>query len=400
MREDGRVDELWGAQGAAALEAAAGWATAQPLAAVTGLRAAGFAPELASAAVTQVTLRARAAAKFGPDAQRMFFTRDGLEQATRSIVASRRAQRLAASGVRRVADLGCGVGADAIAFARAGLRVLAVDADADTAAVAAANADVLGLRDSISVACQDATTVDLSDVDAVFCDPARRRSGGGRVFDPAAYSPPWEFVSTLPGRVPATVLKLAPGIDHALLPAGAEAEWVSVGGEVVETTVWAGPLATVPRRATVIRGKQVHQLTGTGVQPAPTGPIKSYVYEPDGAVVRSHLVAEFATTVDGSLADAHIAYVFADRAAQPGSAGAALGRCFAITEELPVGVKRLRPALHARGIGRLEILKRGMAVDPDRLRRELRLEGDRGATLVLLRVGDTHRALLCQPVYG
>jgi SAM-dependent methyltransferase len=394
------LEELRTVEGEAALAAAGKWVSGDPLVAVTALRGAGFAPELASAAVTQAALRARAVSKFGPDALAMFFTRAGLEQATRAVVARRRAQRLAAAGVHRVADLGCGVGADALAFARAGLRVLAVEADPTTAAMAEANAAVLGLDHLITVRRADASTIDLSEVDAAFCDPARRRvAGGGRVFDPAAYSPPWSFVSALPDRVPATVLKLAPGIDHALLPAGAEAEWVSVGGDVVETAVWAGPLAEVPRRATVIRAERVHQLSGTGERAAPVGSVRSYVYDPDGAVVRSHLVAEFAATVDGVLADSHIAYVFSDRPPDPGG-GSPFGRCFVVVEELPFAVKKLRPALRQRGIGRLEILKRGVAVEPDRLRRDLKLDGSTGAALILLRIGDAHRALLCQPESG
>jgi SAM-dependent methyltransferase len=359
-----------------------------PLAAAAGLRAEGVPPDLAAAALTQAGLRRRAAGKFGVDAQRLLFTRDGLEQATRAVVATRRAQRLAAAGVGSVADLGCGIGADTIAFARAGLSVHAVDADPQTAGIARANVAALGL--GAEVHCADATTTDLSDVDAVFCDPARR-GDGRRVFDPSAYSPPWSFVAALPERVPRTVLKLAPGIDHALLPAGAEGEWVSVDGDVVEATVWCGPLAEVPRRATVIRGSVVETLSGAP-DPAPVGAVGSFVYDPDGAVVRSHLVGAFASTVDGWLADPRIAYVFADRFnPTPFAHG------FEVLAHLPYPVKQLRAALRARDIGRLEIRKRGLAVDPDRLRRELRLSGTGSATLLLLRQGETPVALLARP---
>ena len=193
-------------------------------------------------------------------------------------------------------------------------------------------------------------------------------------------------------RVPRTVLKLAPGIDHALLPTGAEAEWVSVDGDLVEAALWCGPLATVPRRATVLRAGIAHELTGTGSHQAPVGPVGRFVFEPDSAVVRAHLVAEFASIVDGALADPRIAYVFAG---QP--ATTPFGRCLEVVADLPYSIKRLRPALRERGIGRLEILKRGVAVDPARLRRELRLSGDCGATLVLLRIGREPTALLCGP---
>src|SRR6185436_1965617 len=146
----------------------------------------------------------------------------------------------------------------------------------------------------------------LSTVDAVFCDPARRESGR-RVFDPAAYSPPWTFVAGLPALVPRTVLKVAPGIDHALIPPGAEAEWVSVDGDVVEAALWHGPLATVPRRSSVWRASAWHTLTGTGSASPAVRPPRRYVVDPDGAVVRAGLVAELAAAVDGTLVDPRIA---------------------------------------------------------------------------------------------
>nr|WP_205862591.1 methyltransferase domain-containing protein [Planosporangium thailandense] len=379
-------------EGAEALTAAADVATDDPLSAASALRARSIPPELAASALTQAVLRRKAEAKFGADARAMFFTRAGLEQATRAEVATRRAARLAASGARTVADLGCGVGADAIAFARAGLRVRAVDADPVTAAVAAANVTALGLADRVSVAAADARDVALDDVDAVFCDPARRTAAGRRVFDPNAYSPPWDFVVGLAGRVPRTVLKLAPGIDHDLVPPGAEAEWVSVRGEVVEAAFWCGPLAAVPRRATLLRDGEAHELTGSGQESAPVGPVRRYVYDPDGAVVRAHLVAEFAATVGGTLADPTIAYVYADAATATPYA-----RCLEIIDTLPFSVKRLRSALHARGVGRITITKRGSAVDVERLRRDLRLTGDAELTVVLTRVAGAQTALLCVP---
>jgi SAM-dependent methyltransferase len=375
--------------GAHALAAATALAGADPLSAVARLRRVGIAPDLAAAALTQAELRARATAKFPSDAARMFFTRAGLEQATRAVVARRRAARLASAGIDRVADLGCGIGADAIAFARSGLRVLAIEADPATAAMARANMEVLDLP--VEVVTGDATSVDLNGWPAAFCDPSRRGDGRRR-FDPRNFSPPWSFVEHLIDSVPHVVVKLAPGLDHALIPPGAEAEWVSVDSDLVEAALWCGPLAAEPRRATVIRGDLVHVLTGTGERRAPVGDLGSFLYAPDPAVVRAHLVAEFALDIGGWLADPNIAYVFTDT-----SVHTPYARRFAVEQRLPFGVKHLRTALRERGIGRLEILKRGVAVEPDRLRRELRLQGDAAASLILLRVGDAPTALLCRP---
>ncbi|MFY1578598.1 THUMP-like domain-containing protein [Verrucosispora sp. WMMD703] len=381
-------------EGSAALDAAAGVAGGDPLAAAVALRSAGVPGGLAAAALTQAELRRRAVGKFGPAAVGMFFTRPGLEQATRRVVADRRARRLRAAGVRTLADLGCGLGADALAAARAGIRVYAVEADPLTAALAEANVQAAGLADLVTVECGDATAFDVTGVEAVFCDPARRRAGTGRrIFDPNSYSPPWDFVTGLAERVPRTVVKVAPGIDHALIPPGAEAEWVSVDGDLVEAALWCGELAEVSRRATVLTGESVHRFAGSGTHEAPVGAVRRFVYDPDPAVVRAHLIAELAADLDATLADPTIAYLYADTARRTPYA-----RCLEVTDVLPFSLKRLRALLRERRVGRVEILKRGSALEPERLRRDLRLVGDQPASLVLTRVATAPTVLVCRPV--
>lgn len=375
---------LAGPEGRAALDVATDL-PADPLAAAAGMRTRGFDPDLAAAALTQVELRRRAVAKFGPDAAGMFFTRAGLEQATRRPVADRRAARLRAAGVASIADLGCGIGADSLAFTRADLAVRPIDADPLTAAVASAN---LGVR----VPCARAEDVSLDGVDAAFCDPARR-SGSSRVFNPDAFSPSWTFVSDLMAAVPRTVLKLAPGIDHALIPAGAEAEWVSVDGDVVEAAFWCGPLASVQRQATLFTGSDVHTLTGSGMAEASVGPVGNVVYDPDGAVVRSHLVAEFAALVDGVIADPSIAYVYTSA-----HVPTPFGRGYEIDDVMPFSLKKLRAELRRRDIGTLTIKKRGSALEPESLRRSLRLSGSGSATIFLTRVAGAPVVLFAQPL--
>ena len=85
--------------------------------AVSRLRAAGHSPDLVSAVVGQAALRSRGQAKFGDFAAGMLFTPAGLEQATRLEVAAHHARRYRDAGLARVADLTCGIGADAMAFA-------------------------------------------------------------------------------------------------------------------------------------------------------------------------------------------------------------------------------------------------------------------------------------------
>lgn len=354
------------------------------------LRRQGFEPDLVAAALTQSRLRTRGRGKLGALADRLYLTADGLEQATRPAVAARRTARFAAVGAQVVADLCCGVGGDLPALAAAAPRVLAVDRDPLTAEVARANLGVLGLADRVEVRCADVTQVDLAGVQAAFVDPARR-GHRGRTFDPAAYSPPFSFVLDLAARCPATGAKLAPGIPHAVLPAGAEAEWVSVGGDVVECALWVGPLAGPARRSTLLPAGAT--LTGDGDAAAPAGPVRRFLYEPDGAVIRAGLVAEAAALVDGTLLDPTIAYVTSERLEHTPFLTA-----YEITDVLPFQLKRLRALLRSRDVGRLTVKKRGSAVEPETLRRQLRLSGEGEATVVLTRVAGEPTVLLVRRV--
>ncbi|MEU6216828.1 class I SAM-dependent methyltransferase [Streptomyces sp. NPDC047022] len=378
-------------EGQALLDQVRGTAPAQELAVATRLRREHPA-ELVSAALAQARLRERAAAKFGAvDAWRMYFTPNGVEQSTRTTVAAYRAERLRALGVASVADLCCGIGGDAIALARAGIRVLAVDRDPLTVAVARANADVLGLSELIEVREADVTEVDVSSYDAVFVDPARR-GGRGRIFDPEAYSPPLSWAVATASKAPHAALKVAPGIPHEAVPAGAEAEWISDGGDVKEAVLWFG---TEPGlvRATLLPGPRA--LRGRGLPDPPVRPLGRYLYEPDGAVIRAHLVAEVAEELGGGLIDETIAYVTADE-----HRGSPYATAYEITDSLPFNVKRLKALLREREVGVLTVKKRGSAVEPEELRRKVlpKAYGVGVVTVFLTRVAGAPVMLLGRPV--
>ncbi len=346
-------------------------------------------PAHAAAAMAQVTLRRAAADKFGGDAARMYFTPDGLEQSTRREVSAHRAARIALARPSSVVDLGCGIGGDLVALARTGVTTAGVDLDPVRVAVAEANLASLDLPGAVAL--RDATELDLAPFGIAFADPARR-SGRGRVFDVDSYTPPWTFVERLLTR-PACV-KTAPGIPHERVPPGVEAEWVSFGGELKEAVLWSPQLATTRRRATLVAPRGLATLTSEDDPGNPqVGHVGRFLYEPDGAVIRAGLVTAVAGLVAGRLVDEHIAYVTADAPAPTPYA-----RGYEVLEELPYQEKQLRAALRQRGIGRLTIKKRGVAVVPEQLRRRLALRGDAEATLVLTRVAGKGKALLVRPL--
>jgi predicted RNA methylase len=340
-----------------------------------------------AAALSLVELRTKAVEKFGDLAGSLFFTRDGLEQATRLPVARHRASRFAAAQVATVLDLGCGIGGDLIALAGAGLTTAGVDLDELRVEMARANLAAAGHGGAVMVA--DATTIDHSPFDAVFADPARR-TARGRTFGVEDWTPPWSFVSGLLERD--ACIKVAPGIPHSLIPDGVEGEWVSVNGEVKEAALWSGRLATSTRRATVIGAGGLATLTDEDDPGADVREVGAFLYEPDGAVIRAGLVTAVAAGVDGGLLDDQIAYVTSDA-----SFHTPFARSYRVVEELPYREKQLRAALRERNIGTLTIKKRGVSVDPAALRKRLDLTGSEEATIVLTRVADRGAAYLLTP---
>ncbi len=357
-----------------ALAAAMSEEDPESLAAASRMRAQ-FGPELAAAALTQATLRRQAKAKFGEAAVQMFFTRAGLEQATRPEVADHHASRFLQAGVRKVIDLGCGIGSDAMAFARAGLEVLAVDVDPETAAVAQAN--LAGVADVI---CTDANEVAEQLITArvgVFCDPARRNDHG-RLWRVEDFEPRWPTVMQLFDGGRTAGVKLGPALPHSLIPEAVEAEWITHRGETVEVGLWSGPGATPGRRSALIMPNA--RLIATTAPPLPVRDLGSYLYEPAGAVIRAGAIAELGAQLGAGLLDPQVAYLTGDQLCSTPFATA-----FEVRQRLPFHLKALRSWVREAQIGVLEIKKRGIDVDPAELRRRLRLAGSNSATIVISR---------------
>jgi hypothetical protein len=375
------------------------------------LRKAGHSPKMVSAVLTQSRLRTKAEAKFGEFARSMLFTQAGLEQATRLNVAARHAERFAQAGIRHVADLGCGLAADSLALATMDITVTAVEMDETTAACAMVN---LIPFPNATVVHSDATTVSLDGIDGVWLDPARRTtstSGTKRIWDPEAFSPPLSFVESLAATGRAVGVKMGPGMPHESVPAGCEAQWVSVGGDVTEVALWFNSVSRPGiRRAALLLGSQgAAEITSAedfdGGPTARVGPAEGYLYEPDGAVIRAGLVADVALQLGGHLLDEHIAYICA-----PELLDTPFARAYKVLEVMPYNVKALKAWVKDNGITVLDIKKRGTSVTPEELRKQL-FAGNKGgsknsgkkaahktATLVLTRIGEDRVAISVEPV--
>jgi hypothetical protein len=343
--------------------------------------------ERGTALIETTLLRRKAVAKLGElgDVTGWVFTDDALQQATAAPVARHRAARLAGAVVH---DATCSIGTELAALRSTAAVVIGSDIDEVRLAMAHHNVpDVTLCRaDALRPISRDAV---------VLLDPARR-SGGRRRFDPRDYVPPLDGLLDA-YRGLATVVKCAPGIDFdgvRDLGFDGEIEVTSAGGSVREACLWSPALAApgVRRRACVLDRDEV--VTDADPDDCPAGPPGRWIVDPDGAIVRAGLVRHYAARHGLWQLDPDIAYLTGDHV----PAGV---RGFEVLDELPLREKVLRQALSQHDCGQLEILVRGVDVDPDALRRRLRPAGHTSLSLVITRIGsgagERTCAFLCRP---
>jgi hypothetical protein len=342
----------------------------------------------ATVLIETVLLRRRAATKF-TDPSAWLFTDEALQQSTAEPVAAHRARRLAGATVH---DVTCSVGAELAALGAQASYVVGSDLDPVRLAMARHNLDQG--RNDVSLCRADALRPVTRDT-VVVADPARR-GGGRRRFDPRDYTPALDrLLGAYADRD--FVVKCAPGIDFdqiRRLGFTGEIEVTSLAGGVREACLWSAGLAEpgVTRRATIL--DRAEQITDREPGECVTAPAGRWIVDPDGAVVRAGLVRQYGARHGLWQLDPDIAYLSGDDL--PDGV-----RGFEVLDQLDYGERRLRQALSDHDVGAVEILVRGVDVDPDALRLRLKLRGTRQLAVVIARIGTGRSsravAYVCRP---
>ncbi|EIF00091.1 THUMP-like domain-containing protein [Saccharomonospora glauca] len=339
-------------------------------------------PEHAAAVLETLLLRRKAEAKVDGGG-RWLFTDEALQQASASPVAAYRAERLAG---RDVHDVTCSVGADLVALARTARRCIGSDVDEVRLAMAAHNCAVSDVAPALVRA--DALRP-VSRGTVVVADPARRDAAGRRRWRPEDFVPALDDLAAAYAGQPLMV-KCAPGLDPRAAPWAREIEVISLDGRVREASLLSEELATAARRATVLRSDgSAWSITDADPDDVPVGEAGEWLVDPDGAVVRAGLVRHYAARYGLRQLDPRIAYLTGDTP-PPGV------RAFRVLDSGRYSEKALRALLRRHDVGRLEILVRGVDVDPDALRRRLKPRGTTEASVVITRIGRTAVAFLCR----
>ena len=340
--------------------------------------------EQAAVLVEEARLRREAAAKF-LTAERMFFAQPLLQQASPAAVAAHTARRFA--GRPWVADLGCGLGGDALALSGSA-HVLAVDIDPLALLLTQANAKSLGVGDYIHTLRADARQPAWR-LPAAWADPGRR-AGDRRLFDPDRLQPPLSVMLDLHrSSIPDMGIKLMPGLPHTAIPAEAEAEWISLRGELKEAVLWLGSLAQAGRRRATVLPENA-EIVAAGAQ-ADRRPPGAWLYEPDPAVIRAGAVGDLAVMLGLWQIDAEIAYLSGDELRPTPFA-----RAWPVIEHLPFDLKALNRRLQVLEGEVVAVKKRGSPIEPEAFRRRLSGRfGGRPLVVVITRQAGKPWTLIC-----
>lgn len=369
-----------------------------------------YPPDLVAAALTQQALREAGRVKFSA-ARRMLFTRAGLEQASSEPTARHAAARFA--GAVKVADLCCGIGGNLAALAdsdtaapacpaAASRKVLAADADPASLEFARHNVAIVAPGSRVSYVCADVRDLRLTELDAVFIDPARRDERGR--LPAGQYHPSLAWCLSLADTVPRVCVKAAPGLRADAVPAGWEVEFVAVGRDLKQALLWSPAFATAATRATVLptagtmaaadavatADAAVTMASADAGRPVRVAPPGAYLLDPNPAITRAGLVTDLARSLGAWQIDPMIAFLSCDQPVQTPFA-----RTLRVIESAPWHERRFARRLRELGIGSADIRRRGLAGDVRQIHRRLALSGDGAATIVLTRVADQPWGLIC-----
>jgi hypothetical protein len=447
--------------------------------------------ERAHLVIDQVELRRRARDKFAI-ADRMFFTRKGLEQATDEQIAAVKAARFPAG--QPLADLCCGIGGDLIALARgvgvpppiptrsvsegrgvgfqpametrsvsegrgvgfqpametrsaseergvgfppametrsvseergAGFQpailtrsvsegfapAIGIDLDPAIPLLAAANLSVHHCNRA-ELFPTDAASFPVDEVAAWHIDPDRR-AAGSRTTKVEHYQPPLETLNCLLAANPDAAIKLAPA---AAVPPhwreSAERCWLGSRGECRQQVAWFGSLAHHPGQhsATVVdAGGGPRTIVGQPDEPIPVADqLGRYLYEPHAAVLAAKLTGALYRETGLAAVSAGIAYLTSGgRESLPetdstmamisaGKDSRPLLAAFEVIDILPFDQKQLRAYCRQHRLGRLEVKKRGVDIEPERLRKQVIGDGDESATLIVAPIAGNVRAIVAR----
>lgn len=343
--------------------------------------------------VTLIKLRRQAAKKFAL-AGEMFFTPLNLEQSTSENISEHIARRFQPEW--RVADLTCGLGGNLIPLAQRCRSAVAVDRLDSNIACAQANAAAYGISDKIEFVVGDAFDNIRLGIDAFFLDPARDREGKSKTRSLLNSEPALFQILPEIFKITHNVgVKISPAFDYKeleALPEQPEIEVIAEDNNCKVAMLWFGELKTAAqRRATILAKSAVYDFFNSESRPVvPITPRPgNFLYEPNKAIIKAHLVEELAASYGLAKINRHLSFLTGD--ALVGTDKPGIFRVFKIRACRPFALKELKAYLKAEGVERVNIITKRFPLLPEELYKKLKMKEGGNLVLIVTVLSDEER---------
>jgi predicted O-methyltransferase YrrM len=328
-----------------------------------------------------IKLRRAAKNKF-TKSEKMFFTSLSLEQATSERIAKYIAKRFKPEWM--VEDLTCSLGGNTIFLAEQVKKVIAVDLSEEKISCAKENVAVYDVDKKIEFIVGDAF-LNIKNVDAFFIDPARDRDGDTKTRSFLNSSP--SLLEILPQLFAVThnvAVKLSPAFDYEELkelPVEPEIEIISEDNSCKVAMLWFGEFKTVSRRATGFRKEEFFSFTDEPNSIADFSKVKKYLYEPNKAISKAHLIDEVAVKFSLSKIDYNLSFLTSDELV--GTKDKNIFRKFEVLHFDKFSLKQFQSFLKKHQIQRAEIIVKHFKMTADEIRSRLKIK-EGGESVIIL----------------
>jgi len=328
-----------------------------------------------------IKLRRAAQNKFSKS-EVMFFTSLSLEQATSERIAKYIAKRFKSDWI--VEDLTCSLGGNTIFLAEQVKQVVAVDLSEEKINCAKENAVVYSVDNKIEFIVGDAF-LNIKKVDAFFIDPARDRDGDTKTRSFLNSSP--SLLDILPQLFEVThnvAVKLSPAFDYEelkQLPEEPEIEIISEDNSCKVAILWFGEFKTANRRATGFRKEEFFSFTNEPNSIADFSKVKKYLYEPNKAISKAHLIDEVALKFSLSKIDYNLSFLTSDELVNADDKN--IFRKFEVLHFDKFSLKQFQSFLKKQQIERAEIIVKHFKMTADEIRKRLKIK-EGGESVIIL----------------
>ncbi|MHA2283155.1 MAG: hypothetical protein ACXAC5_20125 [Promethearchaeota archaeon] len=349
----------------------------------------------------KVHLRIKGKKKF-PRAHQMKFSRDGLAQASSKHVAEYRTwkMRQKLGEIQKSLDLGSGIGGDTIAMALR-WKVISVEINPVTMEMLRHNVQVYNVGKNVDFILGDILKLldniefqkKLEDIDCIFFDPSRRVEGK-RTVKIEEYEPPLTLIENLKPFSQNICIKIAPGVDLSRIKYDCDIEVISYKGEVKEVVLWFGKFKTSSNKELILATKLPEKITWIQKSKRYNVPVskpKDFIYEPDPAFIKAHLISDIAEKFNLSQLHEKVAYLTSDTLID-----IPILKCYHVLSYETLDYPSINKKLTTLKIGNVDLKARGISVDLKSIQKSIHGIGRKKGLLILTKILNKPSAIICE----